>query len=64
MKTDNNISVADAAKLMGVSQQFIRVGLQRGIFPFGYAVQISSGRYTYFISRQKFLETTGISERA
>jgi hypothetical protein len=63
MKTDNNISVADAAKLMGVSQQFIRVGLQRGIFPFGYAVQISSDRYTYFISKQKFLETTGISER-
>lgn len=56
----NNISVAEAAKMMGVSSQFVRVGLQKGIFPFGYAVQISTDRYTYFISKQKFLEYTGI----
>ena len=57
----NNISVAEASRLMGVSRQFIRVGLQKGIFPFGYAVQISTDRFTYFISKQKFLEYTGIS---
>ena len=57
----NNVTVAEASKLMGVSRQFVRVGLQKGIFPFGYAVQVSADRFTYFISRQKFLEYTGIS---
>ena len=56
----NNMTVEEASKLMGVGRQFVRVGLQQGIFPFGYAVQISKGRFTYFISRQKFLEHTGI----
>ena len=58
---ENNMSIAEAAKLMGVSNQFVRIGLQRGILPFGYAVQVSKQRYTYFISRQKFAEHTGIS---
>lgn len=57
---NNYLTVAEASALMGVSQQFVRVGLQKGILPFGYAVQISRGRYTYFISRQKFAEHTGI----
>ena len=47
------------AKLMNVSEQFVRVGLQKGIFPFGYAVKMSS-QWTYFISKQKFEEMTGI----
>ena len=45
---------------MGVSQQYIRVGLQRGVLPFGYALQISNKKYTYFISAKKFTESTGI----
>lgn len=56
----NNMTTEEASKLMGVSRQFIRVGLQQGILPFGYAVQITTKRWTYFISRQKFLEHTGI----
>lgn len=47
------ISVAEAAKEMGVSQQFVRIGLQRGILNFGYAVKMSN-RYTYHISPSKF----------
>lgn len=58
----NNMTVAEASELMGVSRQFVRVGLQKGIFPFGYAVQVSSDRFTYFISRQKFLEHTGMGK--
>lgn len=58
--SDNNLSVKEAANLMGVSLQFIRVGLQKGILPFGYAVQISKNRFTYYISKQKFEEHTGI----
>ena len=59
---ENNMTVAEAAKIMGVSQQFVRVGLQKGILPFGYAIQISAKKYTYFISRQKFFDAVGISE--
>ena len=57
---ENSITIAEAAKLMGVSRQFIRIGLQKGILPFGYAVQVSADRFTYFISKQKFIEHTGI----
>lgn len=57
---ENNMTIAEASKLMGVSRQFIRVGLQKGILPFGYAVQVSAERFTYFISREKFIEYTGI----
>ena len=34
------ITVQDAAKLMGKSEMFIRIGLQRGILPFGIAVKL------------------------
>lgn len=47
------MTVAEAAKIMQVSQQYIRLGLQRGVFPFGNAVKTSS-RWTYWISRLKF----------
>lgn len=49
------LTVAEAAKRMGVSQQFVRIGLQRGILPFGYAVKMSD-RYTYHISEKKLNE--------
>ena len=64
MKTEaatSKISVAMAAKLMHVSSQFVRVGLQCGKLPFGNAIQISGGRYTYYISPKKFTEYTGIN---
>ena len=60
--SEARISIREAAELMGVTQQFIRIGLQRGIFSWGYAIQLRSKRYTYFISRQKFCEAIGIKE--
>lgn len=51
----NRMTVQEASKLMKVSEQFIRVGLQQGIFPWGHAVKMS-GRWTYFINRTKFTE--------
>ena len=33
---------------------------QKGIFPFGYAVKMST-QWTYYISPQKFTEHTGIT---
>lgn len=44
---------------MGVSEQFVRVALQNGVFPFGYAVKMST-QWTYYISPEKFTEHTGI----
>lgn len=59
---EHSLTVEEASKLMGVSRQFVRVGLQKGVLPFGYAVKVSSNRWTYFISKEKFLEHTGIKE--
>ena len=58
---ENRLTIKDAAKLMGVSEQFVRIALQRGILPWGYAVQITGKKYTYFISKEKFTEHTGIA---
>ena len=45
---DNRITVNEAAKLMQVSPQFIRTGLQRGQLPIGYAVKNKS-KWWYYI---------------
>ena len=58
-KTENRISVAQAARLLNASEQFIRLGLQQGTLTFGVAVKMSS-QYTYVITKQKFEEVTGI----
>ena len=55
----NRLSVSRCAHLMGVSEQFVRVALQNGVFPFGYAVKMST-QWTYYISPEKFTEHTGI----
>lgn len=56
---ENRLSVWEVAEKMNVSEQFIRIGLQKGIFPWGYAVKMSS-KWTYWISPVKFTEVTGI----
>jgi transcriptional regulator with XRE-family HTH domain len=49
-----------AGKLMGISKDTVRKGLQDGTFPWGYAVKTSPNRWTYFINAQKFSEIEGI----
>lgn len=58
--TDPSVSipVGVAAKLMGKSKEWMMQGLQDGVFPFGYAVKMD--RWSYWISRVKFEEYTGI----
>lgn len=51
--------VEDAAKRLGKSEQFVRVSLQRGTAPFGFAVQMASGKWCYHISPKKFEEYMG-----
>lgn len=55
----NRLSVAEAARLMEVSPQAVRLGLRTGQLPFGCALK-TSGVYTYYISPAKFEEYTGI----
>ena len=54
------LTVQEAARLMGKSEMFVRIGLQRNILPFGYAVKTGKERWSYFISREKFRQATGI----
>lgn len=55
-----NISIAQAAKLLGKSEQFVRVSLQRGIAPFGFATKGTGSKWTYHISPKKFYEYIGV----
>lgn len=50
----NRIKVSDAAKLLGVSSQFVRIGLQRKTLPIGTAVKMK--RWVYYINPHQ-LET-------
>ena len=44
------ISVKEAARCMGKSDQFVRIGLQRGLLPFGNAVPGTGNNWNYYIS--------------
>lgn len=52
MSTESTVrvSIAEAAEILGLPKQTLRVMLQRGKLPFGTAVQMSSV-YTYYINR-------------
>ncbi|MBU4438208.1 MAG: helix-turn-helix domain-containing protein [Acetobacterium sp.] len=53
-----SVTVKEAAELLGKSEQFVRVALQRGILPIGVALKTdeSNRRYNYHISRKKLNE--------
>ena len=45
---ENNIKPAEAAEILGVSPQFIRVAMQMGQLPIGIAIKLpGSSEYTY-----------------
>lgn len=52
------MKVSEVARLLGKSEQFVRIGLQRGILPFGYAVKMS-WKWCYHISEHKVREYLG-----
>ena len=55
-----NISVLQAAKIMGKDQQYIRQGMIQGILPIGTAFKREgSKQYDYYISPKLFYEFTG-----
>ena len=57
--TKQKLTPAHVAEILGVSVQTVRVGLQKGYFPFGWAVQTTPRRYTYAISPKLFEEYLG-----
>ena len=58
MMTHNpTISVEEAAAILGVTPQFLRLGLQQDRFPFGTAVKMK--RWAYYINPEKFYAYRG-----
>lgn len=59
MDTLKTYSIKDASKLLGISEQGLRLALQQRLFnEFGIAVK-HKGEYSYYINRkrlQKYLE--------
>lgn len=53
------ISIRAAAACLGKSDQFVRVGLQRGLLPFGNAVPGTGRCWNYYINPQKFRDFVG-----
>lgn len=54
------ITIKYAAEILGTSQQFVRIGLQRGSLPIGVAEKMpNSTKYTYYISPKLLEEFTG-----
>lgn len=51
-----NLSVKEVAKILGKSEQFVRISLQQGTLPIGTATKMSNYKYTYHISKH-LLET-------
>lgn len=57
---DKKLKPKDVADRLGISVQAVRVGLQRGIFPFGWAIKTSEAKFTYAISPKLFDEYLGV----
>lgn len=52
------IRVTEAAAVLHVSDQFVRIGMQRGILPIGTALKMST-KWTYQISPKLLAEYSG-----
>lgn len=57
------MKVSEAARLLGVSEQYIRCGLQQKALPLGSAVMVGEGRYTYHIADKAVYEYLRISRK-
>lgn len=53
MMCDKRLTVERAAAQMGVTPQFLRMGLRAGRFPFGTAVKMDK-RWSYYINPARF----------
>lgn len=61
-KNKKNMTIKEVAKLLGKSEMFVRIGIQRKLLPFGIAIKLPDReRYTYHISPNSVFEYLGIS---
>lgn len=56
------ITPRQAAKCMGKSEEFVRIGLQRGLLPFGIAVPGTGQKYNYYINPMRFRDYVGTEQ--
>ena len=58
------MDVKEVAKLLGKTQQTIRIGLQLGVLPFGVAYKTNpeNKSYTYVIYPEKVKQYIGVKE--
>ncbi len=47
-----SLSIAEAARLMDIAPQLLRMGLQEDKLPFGFAVK--GKRWAYYINKRRF----------
>lgn len=58
--TGRNVPIAELSKAIGKDPQFIRIGLQKGILKFGYAMKRdNSSEFNYYCPDKKVWEETG-----
>jgi len=57
-KYQYNVPISEAAKLLNKSEQFVRVSLQNGTAPFGFATK-NKTKFSYHISPKKFYDYIG-----
>lgn len=53
-------TIDEVAAAFHKSKDTIRYGLQQRVFPWGYAVQEASGKWSYIINRRRFEQIEGI----
>lgn len=58
--TGRNVPIMELSKAIGKDAQFIRIGLQKGILKFGYAMKRdNSSEFNYYCPDKKIWEETG-----
>ena len=57
------MKVTEAAKILHIDPEGLRIGIQLGIYPFATAIKTST-QYTYVIIRKKFFDYIGIPEES
>ena len=58
--TGRNVPITEVAEAMHKDAQFVRIGIQQGIFKFGYAMKKeNSSEYNYYCPDRKVWEEIG-----
>ncbi len=56
------VTIKEAAHILERSEQFVRIGLQRNLLPFGFAMKMDGSRkFCYFINPAQFAAYCGVT---